>query len=97
MIKFGLLVKLEAKPGKEEEVVNFLESGLALVKEEQDTITWYGIKLGPSTFGIFDTFPHEEGRKAHLAGEVAKALMANAPDLLAAEPEIIPVEVLAVK
>jgi quinol monooxygenase YgiN len=97
MIKVGLLVRLEAKPGKEQELANFLRGGLALVEEEPDTITWYGIQLGPSTFGIFDTFPDDQGRKAHLAGKVAAALMANAPNLLAKDPLIEFVDVLAAK
>ncbi|MBA2406873.1 MAG: antibiotic biosynthesis monooxygenase [Chitinophagales bacterium] len=97
MIKIALLVRLEAKPGKEQEVADFLKSGLPLVEDEPDTLTWYGIKLGPSTFGIFDTFPHDEGRKAHLAGKVAEALMKNAPHLLASDPVIEFAEVLGVK
>lgn len=97
MIKVGLLVRLEAAPGKEQQVADFLRSGLPLVMEEPDTITWYGVQLGPSTFGIFDTFPHAEGRQAHLAGRVAAALMANAPNLLAKDPVIEMVDILAVK
>jgi quinol monooxygenase YgiN len=97
MVKVALLVRLEAKPGREKEVADFLRGGLALVGEEPDTITWYGIQLGPSTFGIFDTFPGEEGRKAHLAGKVAAALMANAPHLLANDPVIEFVDILAAK
>lgn len=97
MIKTALLVKLEAKPGKENEVADFLRNGLPLVQDEPDTITWYGIQLGPSTFGIFDTFPDEDGRKAHLQGKVAAALMANASALLSKDPEIEYVDVLAVK
>jgi quinol monooxygenase YgiN len=95
--KVALLVRLEAKPGKEKEVADFLRSGLPLVQEEHDTVTWYGVQFGPSSFGIFDTFPHEEGRKAHLSGKVAKALMENAPKLLAKDPEIIYTDILAVK
>ncbi|WP_159475928.1 putative quinol monooxygenase [Dyadobacter sp. 3J3] len=97
MITLGLLVRLEAKPGKEQEVADFLKSGLSLVMEEPDTITWYGIKIGESTFGIFDTFPDEAGRNAHLAGKVAAALMANAPELLASDPVIEKIEILASK
>ena len=97
MTKVALLVRLEAKPGKEKEVADFLRGGLSLVQEEPDTLTWYGIQLGPSTFGIFDTFSHEDGRKAHLAGRVAEALMANAPHLLAQDPLIEFVDVLAEK
>ena len=97
MITLGLLVRLEAKPGKEQEVADFLKSGLSLVMDEPDTVTWYGIKIGESTFGIFDTFPDEAGRNAHLAGKVAAALMANAPDLLASDPVIEKIEILASK
>jgi len=68
MVKVALLVRLEAKPGKESAVEEFLRSGLALVQEEPATSTWYGIKLGPSTYGIFDTFPDDAGRQAHLSG-----------------------------
>ena len=97
MIKFALLVTLEAKPGKEQDVENFLRSGLAIVQDEPDTTTWYALHLGGSKYGIFDTFPHEEGRKAHLAGRVAEALMKHAPDLLATSPVIEFVDVLAAK
>jgi quinol monooxygenase YgiN len=97
MVKVALLVKLEAKPGKEKEVEDFLRSGLALVQEEPDTVTWYALWLGGSTFGIFDSFPHEAGRNAHLSGKVAEALMAKAPDLLAQPPSIEYVEILAAK
>jgi len=97
MTKVALLVKLEAKPGKEQEVADFLRSGLPIVQGEPHTTTWYGLQLGPSTFGIFDTFPHDAGRKAHLAGDVAVALMANAERLLAKKPVIEFVDVLASK
>ena len=97
MIKFALLVTLEAKSGKEQEVEAFLKSALPLVEAEQNTITWYALKLGANKFGIFDTFPNEDGRKSHLAGEVAKALMKNAPDLFASDPQIQQVDVIAVK
>jgi quinol monooxygenase YgiN len=97
MTKTALLVRLEAKQGKEKEVADFLKSGLPLVQDEPNTISWYGIQLGPSTFGIFDTFPDEAGRKAHLAGKVAAALMANASKLLSKDPVIEYVDVLAAK
>lgn len=97
MSKVALLVRLEAKPGKEQEVADFLKGGLPLAQAEPDTLTWYGIQIGPSTFGIFDTFPNEEGRKAHLDGPIAAALMANAANLLASDPVIEFVEVLAAK
>ena len=97
MIKVALYVRLEAKPGKEKEVEEFLRGGLLIVREEPDTIAWFAIKLGPSTYGIFDAFPHEKGRDAHLAGRVAAALMAKAPDLLAKTPVIEKVDILASK
>ena len=97
MVTVGLLVRLEVKPGKESEVESFLKSGLALVQEEPETTAWFAIRMGPSTFGIFDAFPDESGRKAHLNGKVAAALMAKASDLLAQPPVIEKVDVLAVK
>jgi quinol monooxygenase YgiN len=78
MVKVALFVRLEAKPGKEKEVESFLMGGLPLVMEEPATTAWFGIRLGPSTFGIFDAFPDEAGRQAHLSGKVAAALMAKA-------------------
>src|ERR1041384_4693581 len=83
MVTVALLVRLEAKPGKEAAVEDFLNSGLALVQGEPDTTAWFAIRMGPSTFGIFDAFPDESGRTAHLSGRVAEALMANASELLA--------------
>lgn len=97
MVKLALLVRLEAKPGKEADVESFLRSGLPLVQEEPGTVTWYGIKLGPSTYGIFDTFDDEAGRQAHLSGKVAAALMAKAAELFATPPSIEKVEILAAK
>src|SRR5512132_3704889 len=97
MVKTALLVRLEAKPGKEAEVEDFLRAGLPLVQEEPATIAWFGIRLGPSTFGIFDAFPDESGRQAHLSGKVAAALMAKAAELLSAPPSIEKVDVLAAK
>lgn len=97
MVKVALLVRLEAKPGKEETVANFLRSGLALVEEEPATTAWFAIQMGPTTFGIFDAFPDEEGRQAHLSGKVAAALMAKASELLAQPPNIERVDVLAAK
>jgi len=97
MVKTALFVRLEAKPGKEKEVEAFLEAGLPLVEEEPLTTAWFGIRLGRSTFGIFDAFPDEAGREAHLSGKVAAALMAKAPELLATSPTIEKVDVLAAK
>lgn len=97
MVRVGLLVTLQAKPGKEQDVQKFLESGLALANEERSTIVWFAIRLGPSTFGIFDAFPDDNGRKAHLSGPIAAALMAKAGELLSAPPKIEQVDVLAAK
>jgi quinol monooxygenase YgiN len=96
-VRVALWVRLEAKPGKETEVEKFLRGGLALVEQEPKTVAWFGIKLGPSTFGIFDAFPDESGRQAHLEGKVAAALMAKAPELLAQPPKIEKIDVLASK
>jgi quinol monooxygenase YgiN len=97
MVKVALLVRLEAKPGKESAVEEFLRGGLTLVQQEPATSTWYAIKLGPSTYGIFDTFQDDAGRQAHLTGRVAAALMAKAPELLAQPPAIEEAEILAAK
>jgi len=97
MEKFALLARLEAKAGKEQELQDFLKSALPLAETEQETIRWYALQIGPSTFGIFDTFAAEEGRQAHLDGDIAAALMANAATLLAKDPVIEKVSLLAVK
>ena len=97
MDKFALLALLEAKPGKEKEVEEFLKSAEPMAGQEPGTTTWYAVKLGPSRFGIFDTFRDEAGREAHLSGEIAKALMANAGELLARAPQIEKLEILALK
>ncbi len=97
MVKYALLARVEAKPGKEEAVEQFLKSALPLAEEEKDTISWYALKIGPSTFGIFDTFNDEDGREAHLKGKIAAALMQHADELLASPPVIEKVELLAVK
>lgn len=97
MVKVALLVRLEAKPGKEADVESFLLGGLSLVQDEPATTAWFAIRLGPSTFGIFDVFPDEAGRQAHLSGRVAAALMAQAAELLAEPPVIEKVDVLAAK
>src|SRR2546421_2980747 len=91
----ALFVKLEAKPGKENEVAKFLRDGQGLVQQEPATIAWFGIRLGPSTFAIFDAFVDDAGRDAHLSGKVAKALMEKAPELLAEPPKIEKADVLA--
>ena len=97
MVKVALFVRLEAKPGKEAEVEKFLQGGLPLVQEEPGTTAWFGIRLGPTTFGIFDAFPDESGRQAHLSGRVAAALGARASELFATPPSIEKVDVLAAK
>ena len=97
MEKLALLARLEAKPGKEHELAAFLTSAVAIAREETETVNWYALKLGPATFGIFDTFQNEEGRQAHLAGQIARDLMAKAPELLAVAPVIEQVELLAVR
>ena len=96
-MKVGLFVRLEAKPGKESAVAEFLTSGLALAQLEPETTVWFALRLGPSTFGIFDAFPSDNGRKAHLSGPIAAALMAKAGDLLSAPPKIEQLDVLAAK
>ena len=97
MVKVALWVRLEAKPGREADVETFLRGGLALVQEEPATTAWFAIRLAPATFGIFDAFPDEAGRNAHLAGRVAVALTAKASELFAQPPTIEKVNVLAAK
>jgi quinol monooxygenase YgiN len=97
MVKVALLVRLQAKPGREADVESFLEKGLALANQESTTPVWFALRLGPSTFGIFDAFADEAARSAHLSGPIAAALMANAPDLLAEPPQIEHVDVLGAK
>jgi quinol monooxygenase YgiN len=95
MVKVALWVRLEAKPGKEAEVENFLRGGLTLVQQEPGTTVWFAIRLGPSTFGIFDAFENEAGRQAHLSGQVAAALTAKASELFAKPPSIEKIDVIA--
>jgi len=97
MDTLALLAQLEAKPGKEQDVEQFLRSALPMVQAENGTTSWYALKMGPSRFAIFDTFPDEKGRKAHLSGAVAKALFAKAEDLFAKPPVVDQSEILAVK
>ena len=97
MVSVALLVRLEAKPGKEAEVENFLRGALPIVQGEPATTAWFAIRMGPSTFGIFDAFPDESGRQAHLNGQVAAALMQKAPDLFSQPPAIEQIDVLADK
>ncbi|HEY7638641.1 MAG TPA: antibiotic biosynthesis monooxygenase [Steroidobacteraceae bacterium] len=97
MLALGLLVRLEAKRGKEQDVAAFLMQGLQLANQEQTTPLWFALRLGPSTFGVFDAFADESGRQTHLNGPIAKALMAQAPQLLATPPTIERTEVLGSK
>jgi quinol monooxygenase YgiN len=96
-MKLALFVRLEAKPGKEQDVADFLHQGLALANQEATTLTWFALRLGPTTFAIFDAFADEDGRQRHLNGPIAQALMAQAPVLLAVPPAIEPLEVLGAK
>jgi quinol monooxygenase YgiN len=97
MLKVALFARLEAKPGKENDVAAFLEQGLQLANQETTTPLWFALRLGPTTFAIFDAFRDETGRQAHLDGPIAKALMANAPNLLATPPVIERLDVLGAK
>lgn len=97
MTKFTLYVPLEAKPGKEQAVADFLKAALPLVQGEPGTVAWFGLRTGPSSFAIFDAFPDEEGRNAHLNGKVAAALMEKADELFAQPPRITQLDVVASK
>jgi quinol monooxygenase YgiN len=97
MSKVAIWAQLEAKPGKEKELEDFLKSAQPLAEREPGTVTWYAIKMGPGKYGIFDTFADENGRNAHLNGEIAKALFAKADQLLAQAPKIDKPEILASK
>jgi hypothetical protein len=97
MTRAALFVRLEAKTGKERDVEHLLQEGLHMVEDEPDTVNWYAIRLGYSSFGIFDTFPNDAGRQAHLTGELSRKLMAKASQLLAYPPTIEKADVLAVK
>jgi quinol monooxygenase YgiN len=97
VIKNALFVRLEAKPGKEKDLAQFLHTGLDLARQEGTTPVWFALQLGPSTFGIFDAFADEAGRQAHLNGPIAQALGANAPNLLAQPPSIERIDVLGTK
>ena len=97
IVNLGLYVRLEAKTGHEEEVENFIKSALPLVDDEAGTTVWFGLRMGPSSFGIFDCFPDDAARQEHLNGQVASQLMEKADDLLAEPPSIQPCDVLAAK
>ena len=94
---YALQARLHAKPEKTEEVAAFLEDALPLAENEEDTTTWFALRLDETTFGIFDTFPDEDGRQAHLEGEIAAELMERADELLEEEPQIDEIDVLAAK
>ena len=97
MAKQALWVMLKAKEGKEQEVEAFLKQGAVMAGDEPQTVTWYGVKMGPGTYGVFDTFDDESGRDAHMNGAIAKALMAKAPELFSNEIKIEKMEILARK
>jgi quinol monooxygenase YgiN len=97
MVTVGILATLKAKPGKEDELAEFLRGALPLAQDERDTTAWFAIKIDEGTYGIFDVFPSEEGRQAHLNGPIAGALMARADDLLSDAPDIRPIDILAAK
>ena len=97
MIKLALFARLEAKPGKEAEVAQFLQVGLAMANDEATTPIWFALQLSPTTFGIFDAFHNEADRQTHLTGPIAQALMAKAPELFASPPVIERLEVLGLK
>jgi quinol monooxygenase YgiN len=97
MAKQAIWVMLKAKPGKEADVEAFLKQGATMSQAEPQTVTWYGVKMGPGTYGVFDTFDDESGRDAHMNGEIAKALMANASELFSNEIKIEKMEILANK
>jgi len=97
MISLGLFVRLEAKPGKENDVAAFLAQGVQLAKQEATTKLWFSLRLNHSTFAVFDAFADEEGRQTHLNGPIAKALMEIAPKLLASPPSIERTEILGAK
>jgi quinol monooxygenase YgiN len=97
MVSKGLIVQLEAAAGKEEELASFLTDALPLVEAEPQTVAWFALRTGASSFAIVDAFPDETGRQAHLDGPVAAALIERADELLAEQPQIEPVDVLAAK
>jgi quinol monooxygenase YgiN len=97
MSKLAIWAEVEAKPGKEQAVAEFLRSAQALAEKEPATLTWYAVKLGGAKFGVFDTFADEKGREAHLNGEIAKALFGKAKELFVKEPQVHKIEVLAAK
>lgn len=97
MARVGLYARLEARPGKEQQLAGFLEQGLAMANQEATTPVWLAVRFGPTTFAIFDAFADEAGRRAHLDGPIAAALMARAGELLAAPPVIEPYDIVGAK
>lgn len=97
MIKHALFVRLEAKPGKEQAVADFLAGGLEITNQEATTPIWFALRLSPNTFAVFDAFASEEDRQAHLAGNMAQSLMARVDEMLARPPAVEPFDVLAMK
>ena len=97
MAKQAIWVMLKAKPGKEADVEAFLKQGATMSHDEPQTVTWYGVKMGPGMYGVFDTFDDEAGREAHINGEIAKALMSNASELFSNELKIEKMEILGSK
>jgi|SRR5215471_8888189 len=97
MLNLSLFVRLEAKPGKEQDVAALLKKGLELANQEPTTPVWFALRFGPTTFGVFDAFVDEAGRQTHLSGPIAQALMSQAPSLLASPPAIERVEVIGSK
>lgn len=97
MSQLAIWAELEAKPGKEQEVANFLKSAQSLAEREQGTITWYAVRLGGPKFGMFDTFADEKGRETHMNGEIAKQLFGKVKELLAKDPEIHKLDLLGSK
>jgi quinol monooxygenase YgiN len=93
----GLFVRLEAKPGKEQAVADFLAAGVEMTNREATTPIWFALKLSPMTFGVFDAFASEEDRQAHLAGNMAKALISRVDEMLAKPPSVEPVDILGMK
>jgi quinol monooxygenase YgiN len=95
-VRVGLLARLEAQPGKAAELAALLESARAIAQAEEGTVTWYAFRIDDNTFGIFDTFETEDARQAHINGEIPKALAQVGPGLLASDPDISPIEIVAV-
>ena len=95
-VRIGLLARLKAAPGKAAELETFLQSGRAIAEAEEGTVTWYAFRIDDNTFGIFDTFETEDARQAHIDGEIPKALAQVGPELLASDPDIRPIDLVAV-